>query len=429
LHSPAFRRLQGKTQLFPINESDFFRNRLTHSLEVAQIAKSIAIKLNHTEPSITDRQEKEFRIKYDLCELAALAHDMGHPPFGHVGESALNERMSDCGGFEGNAQTLRILSRLEKREKATDSDEVGISPEGKDLRLGLNLTYRSLSSILKYPTELPQHQSKQSKRKAKGFYSTETGLVSRMSEHVAPGSLLESFRTIECSIMDLADDIAYSTYDLEDALKANFTSPLDMISLDPYLLDQIETELGGKLSRQEIKDILYGVFKQGFVRDQAQSDIEWLSGESYFSKSIVHDGYERSKLTSYLVSLFIQNVHIDSTAKVPALWKVTITPEHRQLVEVLKTFSYVVLINSSLIRIVAARGSDIVIRIFDAIKASTSSKNNLLPFDFRKLHDKVRDCDRDRIICDFIAGMTDRYALEFYGRLYSEEPQTIFKPL
>src|SRR5260221_4026536 len=110
LHSPSCRRLQGKTQLFPGFELDFFRNRLTHSLEVGKIAKSIAIRLNATEEFL---RPAEMRIDPDLAELAGWCHDLGHPPFGHNGELALDQGMLDSGGFEGNAQTLRILSRLE----------------------------------------------------------------------------------------------------------------------------------------------------------------------------------------------------------------------------------------------------------------------------------------------------------------------------
>jgi dGTPase len=110
IHCPSFRRLQGKVQLFPCHEGDFFRNRLTHSLEVAQIAKSIAIRLNETIPYF-----QTHKINTDLVEFAGLAHDLGHPPFGHNGEAELDQLMMDYGGFEGNAQTLRILSRLEKK--------------------------------------------------------------------------------------------------------------------------------------------------------------------------------------------------------------------------------------------------------------------------------------------------------------------------
>lgn len=110
LHSPSFRRLQGKTQLFPGHESDFFRNRLTHSLEVAQVAKGVALRLNALEPCFHDDP-----IDTDLVELAALAHDLGHPPFGHNGERALDDCMKRTGGFEGKAQTLRLLTVIEKR--------------------------------------------------------------------------------------------------------------------------------------------------------------------------------------------------------------------------------------------------------------------------------------------------------------------------
>ena len=112
LHCPAFRRLQGKTQLFPGAESDFFRNRLTHSLEVAQIAKSITLRINSVHPCFWDDP-----IDVDLVETAALAHDLGHPPFGHNGERAARHVYAQKGGFEGNAQTLRILARLEKKER------------------------------------------------------------------------------------------------------------------------------------------------------------------------------------------------------------------------------------------------------------------------------------------------------------------------
>ena len=110
IHAPSFRRLQGKTQLFPSDENDFFRNRLTHSLEVAQIATGIAMHLNAT-------RLKRDPVNEHLVHFAALAHDIGHPPFGHNGEATLDEEMKDEGGCEGNAQTLRIIARLEKKKR------------------------------------------------------------------------------------------------------------------------------------------------------------------------------------------------------------------------------------------------------------------------------------------------------------------------
>ena len=214
LHSPAFRRLQGKTQLFPGIESDFFRNRLTHSLEVAQIAKAIASRLNYYNEYFHKNP-----IDLDLVEMAALAHDLGHPPFGHNGERALDDCMKKSGGFEGNAQSLRILARLEKKEQAPSG--------GQDL--GLNLTHRSFAAVIKYDQSIPKER-KAKDLLVKGYYDSEKDLVNKIKNSVnGNGVGNELFKTIECQIMDLADDIAYSTYDLEDALKAGFVTPIGTV--------------------------------------------------------------------------------------------------------------------------------------------------------------------------------------------------------
>ena len=134
VHSAAFRKLQGKTQLFPGHESDFFRNRLTHSLEVAQVAKTIALRINATNDYF-----RENPIDLDIVETAGLAHDLGHPPFGHNGEQALDKCMHDTGGFEGNAQTLRILGKLVKRDTPSRKGQP-VDKAGRDVRAGLNLT-------------------------------------------------------------------------------------------------------------------------------------------------------------------------------------------------------------------------------------------------------------------------------------------------
>ena len=179
LHSPSFRRLQGKAQLFPAAVNDFFRNRLTHSLEVAQIGKSIAIIANDHILSAPNQ------IDVDLIEFACLAHDLGHPPFGHVGEAALDNCMKEFGGFEGNAQTFRIVSRLEKKELRHGSGVMGWRlpiQRGKDNRAGLNVTYRALGSILKYDRPIPAVREK-SADLAKGYYYFDEPLVREVREH------------------------------------------------------------------------------------------------------------------------------------------------------------------------------------------------------------------------------------------------------
>ncbi|MBN1902514.1 dNTP triphosphohydrolase, partial [Candidatus Sumerlaeota bacterium] len=241
IHSAAFRRLQGKTQLFPLSESDFFRNRLTHSLEVAQISKSIAILINKKLiqkelDKIPIQERDKYLIDYDLVEFAALAHDLGHPPFGHQGEFALDECMKEFGGFESNAQNLRILCRLEKKEKNTDYPS-GIE-SGEDKRLGLNLTYRSLASILKYDKQIPYKGNKRKKPK-KGYYNSDSYLVKRIKKGISGNDTIQNFKTIECQIMEIADDIAYSTYDLEDAFKTKFLSPMEILAEEDIILDKV----------------------------------------------------------------------------------------------------------------------------------------------------------------------------------------------
>ena len=183
IHSPAFRRLQGKAQLFPCQENDFFRNRMSHSLEVAQIAKSIAIRLND---NVAYFQENN--ISTDLVEFAGLAHDVGHPPFGHNGEFELDKQMLEYGGFEGNAQTLRILARLEKKQTLSYPHVQTIPDrviERADQRAGLNLTYRALAAILKYDREIPRNLDARKSggnvdRPVKGYYFHEENLVSEI---------------------------------------------------------------------------------------------------------------------------------------------------------------------------------------------------------------------------------------------------------
>ena len=222
IHSAVFRRLQGKTQLFPNYESDFFRNRLTHSIEVAQIAKGITEILNYS-----DDYFSRHPIDTDLVETASLAHDLGHPPFGHNGEKALDDMMKAFGGFEGNAQTLRILSKLEKKN-TFKKDYVPIS-EGKDQRCGLNLSYRTLASILKYDNEIPMHR-RAGASPEKGYYYTEKDIVRDIKKAVLGEEGKQKLKSVECQIMDIADDIAYSTYDLEDAFKAEFLCPLGILA-------------------------------------------------------------------------------------------------------------------------------------------------------------------------------------------------------
>jgi dGTPase len=392
VHAPAFRRLQRKTQLFPGDESDFFKNRLTHSLKVAQIAKSIAIRLNYL---VTEKYKHEADgINTDLIELVSFAHDLGHPPFGHTGELALQEKMHKTGGFEGNAQTLRILSRLEKRQtiprdpsSATDFVEFA---DGKDLRVGLNLCFRSLAGVLKYDDEIPLIGA--SSDLSKGYYASEAPLVKRIRQallgsHKHDGKL----KVIEMQIMDLADDIAYSTYDFEDALKAGFGSPLDIVMQlnsnvvvrDAVARKLFKTETGREYPKdspsaedlikfekiqKDMSLAVYGLLKQYFEDSEKSIDLVALQSADAdvrlsavatlavklqkLSEQIAQNGYVRALFTSDVVGKRIRTIDIEVDEKLPALSKIKIPKEVRFEIDVLKHLTYELHIKSPRLKLI-----------------------------------------------------------------------------
>jgi dGTPase len=182
IHSTAFRRLQHKTQVFLAHEGRHFRNRLTHTLEVSQIARSIA---------------RALRLDEDLAEAIALSHDLGHTPFGHAGERALDRAMEPYGGFDHNIQALRVVTRLENRYAEHD---------------GLNLTWETLEGILKHNGPLPH-------------------LVD-LAEIPAPADLrVDTYASLEAQVAAIADDIAYNAHDIDDALRANLVTLQDFIGV------------------------------------------------------------------------------------------------------------------------------------------------------------------------------------------------------
>lgn len=379
LHSPCFRRLQGKTQLFPGFESDFFRNRLTHSLEVGQIAKSIAIRLNANEKFL---EPPDLKIEPDLTELAGWCHDLGHSPFGHNGELALNDLMQGSGGFEGNAQTLRLLCRLEKRTKDTTVRH-GIDG-GKDERLGLNLTYRSLAACLKYDEVIPASAPKL----VKGYYEEEAERVRTIKEKVTGTTGFgDSFKVIECYIMDIADDIAYSTYDLEDAFKARFLSPFDMIAAREEVLDAVTDVVrrrsGLEVDSNVVREVIYSVFGQLFpehipgISDSTLGSKVDMRAAAYAAgalgydsgRALMEDGYLRTAFTSQLIGEFISSVELIPNEDIPALSEVRLNDTARLKVEVLKNFTYQSLILAPDLQVVRNRSQEIVKQLFERLSS------------------------------------------------------------
>lgn len=425
LHSPCFRRLQGKTQLFPGVESDYFRNRLTHSLEVGQVAKSIATRLNHTEASAL----RNGPIDVDLVEAAGWAHDLGHPPFGHQGEQVLDSLMKGYGGFEGNAQTLRILARLEKRDKGADSDH-GFDGDGEDQRFGLNLTARTLAAVLKYDRPIPILRLASS-GVSKGYYKSEAAIVKWIKARVAPG-VRDRVKTVECQIMDVADDIAYSVYDLEDALKASFLSPLSILSLPRNVIEKVAVGVAKSLEEDflpgDVEDYLRAVFGPLVVSAVGRRDgLSRLASSHLASEGYCSNGYYRHRLTSHLLGNFIQNVRLIPNRSAPQLSTVKIAEPLNYVVEILKHLTFVSLIESSRVQVASFRADDVLTTIFETLTSERGHR--LLPADVLDQWEATDGVSRRRVVCDYIAGMTDRYALEFFGRIRSDKPQTIFKPI
>lgn len=435
LHSPSFRRLEHKTQLFPGHESDFFRNRLTHCLEVAQISKSLALKIKNEYPYSV--------VEPDVCEIAGLMHDLGHPPFGHNGEHALDQCMIHFGGFEGNAQTLRIICRLEKKEINEENGEpLCVTCEGKDIRTGLNLTARTIASAIKYDKVIPISREKK-RSLVKGYYRSEKSMLDKIKEELGCKGA-KNFKTIECSIMDLADDIAYSTYDMEDAFKAGFLTPLEMMAVEKSVLNKIIVKLEKDGIHKTVDDcriglyeIFNGIWQEAIDQQKCVSANDALFEEYTLatvmsiykhSKNVAAVGYSRTKFTSGLVNEFIEGVEYVHNKNNPLLSTVRFNSDIKFKVNLLKHFTYEYLINSPRLKVVENRGEEIIDKIFKRL--ASEGGEIFLPQDFQTLYNTfTEDVDKKRVICDFIAGMTDRYALEFYGRLYSENPQTIFKPL
>lgn len=255
LYSSSFRRLQGKMQLLGVDSNKFNRNRLTHSLEVAQIARSIASSLDLKSSVVT--------------EAAALAHDIGNPPFGHYGETILNELSLDCGGYEGNAQAFRILRTLEKKHYAYK---------------GLNLNIRTLMAITKYFNNKKDNPDK-------FLYDDDFDFLKRELD----SRDIEIKKSIDAEIMDLSDEIAYAAHDLEDALSFGIIS-LGEIVHEFYISDKYKVAY----------DKMAGIAKE--AQDFAMKAKIAETSEEY---AIIL----RKELTSIIVNTLCKDIGLDKEGK------------------------------------------------------------------------------------------------------------------
>ncbi|WP_426626325.1 deoxyguanosinetriphosphate triphosphohydrolase [Leifsonia sp. McL0607] len=379
LHSSALRRLAAKTQvLSPTAGLDFARNRLTHSLEVAQVGRELATSLG---------------LDPDIVDTACLAHDIGHPPFGHNGERALNAWAEDIGGFEGNAQTLRLLTRLEPKVFGRDGRPYG-----------LNLTRASLDASCKYPWPETHAVADPSGRAKFGFYADDHAVF----EWMRAGSP-ERTRCIEAQVMDLSDDIAYSVHDFEDAVVNGYIDVAALSSRVDHddLVRSMYEWVGGEFSHDE----LIAAF------DRLDSLDIWLEGWNGSRRAQAH----LKNLTSQLIGRFAHAaVHeTKSTAGGVELRRfgadVVVPDAIRAEIAVLKGIVATFVMSRNTRQPIYAQQRQILTTLADILLAR--GPHELDPGFQEDWHQAAGDRERKRVVVDQVASLTDQSALSWYERL------------
>ncbi|GGC69286.1 deoxyguanosinetriphosphate triphosphohydrolase [Chelatococcus reniformis] len=353
IHSTAFRRLKHKTQVFVYHEGDHFRTRLTHSLEVSQIARALARSLGLDE---------------DLAEALALSHDLGHTPFGHVGEEALDACMGAFGGFDHNAQALRVVTRLERRYAAFD---------------GLNLTWEALEGLVKHNGPLLGADGQPTER-----YRSR-GIPAAILEYDAAHDLwLGTHASAEAQCAALADDIAYNAHDLDDGLRAGLFSLADAraVSFLAGIVDEIGSLHPGLEPSRVVHEMMRRVITR-FVEDATAESARRLG------------------------ALAPRDADAVRFASAPV---VAFSPAFVEADKAIKTFLFSNMYRHPYLMRMRKKADRVVRDLFGIILADSE----LLPPEWRAGLDGGNEARRARRVADFIAGMTDRYAEAEHGRLF-----------
>jgi dGTPase len=347
IHSTAFRRLQYKTQVFVSHEGDHYRTRLTHSLEVAQIARSIA---------------RALMLEEDLAEALALAHDLGHGPFGHAGEDALDQAMAQFGGFSHNDQTLRVLTRLERRYAAFN---------------GLNLTWETLEGTVKHNGPLAPP------------------LPTTIADYVRRHDLeLQTYPSVEAQVAALSDDIAYNNHDVDDGLRAGLFTVRDLAELP--LVGPVFAEVAARHPGIEEPRLIHEAIRR--LIDRMVNDVV---------------GETRRRIASARVS---------SAGEVRALGRpvVAFSDEMVGVDRALRGFLMERMYRHYRVQRMAAKAKRVVRELFDLFCANPIC----LPTEWRNETRGQGSPETARVVADYIAGMTDRYALDEHRRLYDAYTHT-----
>ncbi|MCG8524738.1 MAG: dNTP triphosphohydrolase [Opitutales bacterium] len=386
IFSYAFRRLQSKTQVFQSGEYDFYRNRLTHSIEVAKIGRSIAEFHNE----VSDYLSPEFSISTDLVEAIGLSHDLGHPPFGHIGERKLNKIMAEFGGFEGNAQTLRIVTQLFYNR-----------PEGSQ---GMNPTRALVDGVMKYKSlqcDLVETNSQSETSYPKNhFLYDEDRCWLEFVEDVASGSQRAQFglKSLECQIMDWADDTAYSINDIIDSIQAGYLTPEKIESwAENANLDKEDSE-----SVHELIQTILGARHESFLNRQIGQFIR-----------ATHIAKAKENSFSNISNRYGFVLEID--------------PLIQQKAELYKKLAVDLIFRSTQIQRIEYKGGLILEKLYEALQKNylespKKSQLSLIPKRFQvELANKESEREKMRILCDCVAEMTDALAVKTYKQLFDPD--------
>jgi dGTPase len=412
LHSAAFRRLQGKTQVFGIGQADFYRTRLTHSVEVAQIARAIAHNLLVEQPLLSRCLAPE------LAEAAALAHDLGHPPFGHAGEQTLDACMREVRPqsrrtgksvlrFEGNAQTFHILVAAEPK-----------SPNYP----GLNLTRATLAAVMKYPYE-------QDVRNDKFIFASDLPMAKWALEQ--GGAILKTGSSpgrhklktsIACQVLDWADDCAYSVHDVEDALQAQFLHPGDLEDaafarrVFAHYEETRREETAPKLEFSEVCERLLDL--EGRIHSQGGGD------ERAHRKAAM-----RNILNDLITSVSVEES--GKSRRADFAWRLIVPPEARILSVLCKSVIWEAVITDPRVAAMSTKGREILRDLFHLLMEEVLDKKSvaLFPRYYRPIIEDSLEggqMEAARAICNFLALLTDMDALRFHALLRGSKASSIF---
>ncbi len=382
VHSSALRRLSAKTQVMTAGTHDFVRNRLTHSLEVAQVARELGASLG-CDP--------------DIVDSAALAHDLGHPPFGHNGEAALDAAAEKCGGFEGNAQTLRLLSRLEGKTFAPDGRSVG-----------LNLTRATLAACIKYPWLRGDGPTGSNQRKF-GVYADDADVFAFVLDGRDGGRSDRGRKPIEAEVMDLSDDIAYSVHDIEDGVVGGW-----------FTLDPSELDLGG------VHEAAADWYDATISPPRLAAALERLEAMPEWPRTPLDSSRESRAKLKGLTSALIGRFVTAAKGATVAAWgsgpltrygaQLELPPETRDEITALKSIAAHYIMRS------ADRSDEMVAQrelIANLVEALIASEGRALDPDLRADFQAAEDdADRLRVVVDQVASLTDISAPAWASRLF-----------